>query len=75
MAKQEMFQVVGQEKLNRAEHVWYRTGSKWKCVLCGGVTTRTPPAVGHEGSWMPDTYEKLTDAERAKFPYEPPTLK
>lgn len=55
------FQSVKQHaEVNRGMHVWFkRKDGSWKCALCGGVTRRPTD------DDLPDTFEPLTDYERA----------
>lgn len=66
------FQQVGDKQPDRTDHVWRGLGTVtivgWKCVLCGGVTNKTPPFYPTPTDWVPEKTEKLTDEERAMCP-------
>lgn len=54
--------------IDRKEHVWQATKDGWwKCVLCGAIT-RQPPEYPTPKGWMPERFEKLTEAERCLCP-------
>lgn len=63
-----MFQVVGDSKPNRVDHVWLEDHVQFKCVLCGAVTQLPPPAYPTPTNWEPDGYEPLTAGDRLACP-------
>lgn len=68
----EAYQTVKDRVPKRSDHVWFRLKDRWKCVLCGAVTTTAPPAFPTPKEWEPNGgYEKLTDDEKALCPPNP----
>ncbi len=55
----------------RTDHIWFRDGKdRWKCCLCGGVYRgKKPPPFPTPKEFIPDTFELLTDEERAVAPF------
>lgn len=64
------YQTTKMKNLDRTDHVWYRSGQKWKCVLCGATTKAIPPDHPTDPEWVPDVYEKLEDKERNLAPFD-----
>lgn len=64
-----VMQMVGQSTLpDRTEHVWFATGGRFKCCLCGAVTAQPPP-YPTPANWTPPAFElPLTDEERLLCP-------
>lgn len=59
--------VNSQRPLDRTDHVWLRRRGGYKCVLCGGITSR-PPQYPTPKDWVPTRYEPLDDEERLLVP-------
>jgi len=69
------YQKVGDDGLKRYDHVWFKRNGRWKCCLCGAVTRKMPPphrllSDKTADTWLPQTFESLTDQERALCPPE-----
>lgn len=64
------FQVTNSKvRLDRKDHVWdFRSGSCWKCVLCGAVS-KSPPWYPTPPQWTPSRYEALSEEDRALCPF------
>lgn len=69
-ATKRQWQEVGDPKLHRADHVWFKLpdAEGYKCCLCGGVAAVPPPYPTPE-KWVPERFElPLTARERALCP-------
>jgi hypothetical protein len=54
---------------HRTDHVWFQSGTRWKCCICGAITlAEQPPDHPTPEDWLPHTYEKLTEFERCLCP-------
>lgn len=62
------YQNVNMKRPSRKDHVWIKYDECFKCCLCGAVSKRVPPNCPTPSDWMPDTYEPLTEQERALVP-------
>ena len=63
------YQTPRTRDLSRKEHVWIYRGMDYKCLLCGGVTSRTPPPAPTPDWFTMDRYEPLTREERELIPF------
>lgn len=65
------FQRVGDDVLNRADHIWYYrpADDKWKCVTCGEVV-EAPYSAKPDDGVVPQAIELLTAEERAMAPFK-----
>lgn len=58
-----MIQYIGKKHVKRGDHVWLDLeDGRYKCVLCGGVTSKPTE------NDLAERYERLTDAERDLCP-------
>lgn len=63
------FQKVGQRKVDRKDHIWFKQDNIFKCCLCG-ATTGVPPNYPTPPDWVPKTFQLLTAEERLMCPRE-----
>lgn len=70
VARKVNYQRVGQVRVDRLDHVWFRLHlGGYKCCLCGAVTNEPPPAPT-PADWFPEEYWPLTDKDRTLCPAE-----
>lgn len=65
------YQTVGQPgRPDRSDHVWFATGTRFKCCLCGAVCFEPPP-YPTPLHWVPPRFElPLTPEELLLCPRE-----
>lgn len=66
------YQTPRTKNASRKDHIWEYRGLDYKCLLCGGITTKSPPPAPTPSWFVPERYEPLTPDERALIPYTIP---
>lgn len=61
------FQMPGDGKINRMDHVWFRKGGRYKCCLCGAITN-VPPNYPTPENFQAESYESVTEMEKEMCP-------